>query len=71
MAAAVMKTDFGEGLPEEAVMADARGGRAWRNLYRVLGPDLLVCPVLSEPPEPVPSGRVPAGRRLPGGLVDR
>lgn len=30
---AVMKTDFGEGLPEDAVMADGRSGRAWRNLY--------------------------------------
>ena len=33
MGAAVFKTDFGEGLPEDAVMADGRGGRAWRNLY--------------------------------------
>jgi len=29
----VIKTDFGEGLPEDAVMADGRGGRAWRNVY--------------------------------------
>lgn len=29
----VVKTDFGEGLPEDAVMADGRSGRAWRNLY--------------------------------------
>lgn len=33
MGVAVMKTDFGEGLPEDAVMADGRSGRAWRNLY--------------------------------------
>jgi alpha-D-xyloside xylohydrolase len=33
MGVAVMKTDFGEGLPEDAVMADGRTGRAWRNLY--------------------------------------
>ena len=33
MGVAVLKTDFGEGLPEDAVMADGRGGRAWRNLY--------------------------------------
>ncbi|HZD65507.1 MAG TPA: TIM-barrel domain-containing protein, partial [Acidimicrobiales bacterium] len=30
---AVFTTDFGEGLPEDAVMADGRPGRAWRNLY--------------------------------------
>lgn len=33
MGVAVMKTDFGEGLPDDAVMADGRSGRAWRNLY--------------------------------------
>jgi len=33
MGVAVMKTDFGEGLPEDAVMADGRSGRTWRNLY--------------------------------------
>ena len=33
MGVAVMKTDFGEGLPEDAIMADGRPGRAWRNLY--------------------------------------
>ena len=33
MGVAVMKTDFGEGLPEDAMMADGRSGRAWRNLY--------------------------------------
>jgi len=33
MGVAVMKTDFGEGLPEDALMADGRDGRAWRNLY--------------------------------------
>jgi len=30
---AVLKCDFGEGLPDDAVMADGRSGRAWRNLY--------------------------------------
>lgn len=30
---AVFKTDFGEGLPDDAVMADGRPGRRWRNLY--------------------------------------
>ncbi len=30
---AVLKCDFGEGLPDDAVMADGRPGRAWRNLY--------------------------------------
>jgi alpha-D-xyloside xylohydrolase len=30
---AVMKSDFGEGLPDEAAMADGRDGRAWHNLY--------------------------------------
>lgn len=29
----VVKCDFGEGLPEAAVMGDGRSGRAWRNLY--------------------------------------
>jgi len=29
----VLKCDFGEGLPDDAVMADGRPGRAWRNLY--------------------------------------
>lgn len=33
MGVAVMKTDFGEGLPEDAVMHDGRSGRAWRNLF--------------------------------------
>lgn len=33
MGVAVMKTDFGEGMPEDAVLGDGRGGRAWRNLY--------------------------------------
>jgi alpha-D-xyloside xylohydrolase len=33
MGVAVMKTDFGEGLPEDAMMADGRSGRGWRNLY--------------------------------------
>ena len=30
---AVLKCDFGEGLPDDAMMADGRPGRAWRNLY--------------------------------------
>ncbi|MGH9075676.1 MAG: glycoside hydrolase family 31 protein, partial [Acidimicrobiales bacterium] len=30
---AVFKTDFGEGLPDDAMMADGRPGRSWRNLY--------------------------------------
>ncbi|MGH9066105.1 MAG: TIM-barrel domain-containing protein [Acidimicrobiales bacterium] len=29
----VLKCDFGEGLPDEAEMADGRSGRQWRNLY--------------------------------------
>jgi len=29
----VVKCDFGEGLPEAAVMGDGRPGRSWRNLY--------------------------------------
>jgi alpha-D-xyloside xylohydrolase len=29
----VLKCDFGEGLPEDAVMWDGRSGRRWRNLY--------------------------------------
>lgn len=29
----VLKCDFGEGLPDDAVMADGRSGRRWRNLY--------------------------------------
>ncbi|MGH7920602.1 MAG: TIM-barrel domain-containing protein, partial [Candidatus Dormibacteraceae bacterium] len=33
MGVAVMKTDFGEGLPDDAVMHDGRSGRAWHNLY--------------------------------------
>lgn len=30
---AAFTTDFGEGLPDDAVMSDGRSGRAWRNLY--------------------------------------
>lgn len=30
---AAFTTDFGEGLPDDAVMSDGRTGRAWRNLY--------------------------------------
>ena len=30
---AVIKCDFGEGLPDDAIMSDGRRGRAWRNLY--------------------------------------
>lgn len=30
---AAFTTDFGEGLPDDAVMSDGRNGRAWRNLY--------------------------------------
>ena len=33
MGVSVMKTDFGEGLPDDALMSDGRDGRAWRNLY--------------------------------------
>lgn len=33
---AAFTTDFGEGLPDDAVMADGRSGRAWRNLYPLL-----------------------------------
>ncbi len=33
MGIAVMKPDFGEGLPEDAVMSDGRSGRSWHNLY--------------------------------------
>jgi len=29
----VLKCDFGEGLPDDAEMADGRSGRSWRNLY--------------------------------------
>lgn len=29
----VVKCDFGEGLPDNAVMGDGRSGRSWRNLY--------------------------------------
>ncbi|HET9075725.1 MAG TPA: alpha-xylosidase, partial [Acidimicrobiales bacterium] len=29
----VLKCDFGEGLPDDAVMADGRTGRRWRNIY--------------------------------------
>ncbi|MHB1534653.1 MAG: glycoside hydrolase family 31 protein [Acidimicrobiales bacterium] len=29
----VIKCDFGEGLPDDARMADGRSGRQWRNLY--------------------------------------
>lgn len=29
----VVKCDFGEGLPDDAVMGDGRSGRSWRNLY--------------------------------------
>jgi alpha-D-xyloside xylohydrolase len=29
----VLQCDFGEGLPDDAVMADGRSGRSWRNLY--------------------------------------
>lgn len=29
----VIKCDFGEGLPDDARMADGRTGRSWRNLY--------------------------------------
>ncbi len=29
----VLKCDFGEGLPDDAVMWDQRSGRRWRNLY--------------------------------------
>jgi alpha-D-xyloside xylohydrolase len=29
----VLKCDFGEGLPDDAVMSDGRPGRSWRNLY--------------------------------------
>ena len=29
----VLKCDFGEGLPDDAVMSDGRPGRRWRNLY--------------------------------------
>ncbi|MCL4423775.1 MAG: hypothetical protein M1115_11600 [Actinobacteria bacterium] len=30
---AIFKTDFGEGLPDDAAMFDGRSGRRWRNLY--------------------------------------
>lgn len=33
LGAGAFTTDFGEGLPDDAVMADGRSGRAWRNLY--------------------------------------
>ena len=31
----VIKCDFGEGLPDDAIMSDGRRGRAWRNLYPI------------------------------------
>lgn len=33
MGVATFTTDYGEGLPDEAVMADGRSGRSWHNLY--------------------------------------
>ncbi len=57
----VLQCDFGEGLPDDAVMSDGRSGRSWRNLYP-LWYNRTVAEVLGATADRVGSGSMILGR---------